>query len=584
MTGPFRRMEVSNPGFLNTLLRHDRARESTADDDDYSKLPSAKRRIRRVFRSYSTGPRTLPAFLWGCLAALLLIALSLLFGRLIVNTVLRSTGAVGVRLSATERLRLLPTEGIRAQKAAPRAAALADVDMMLYRPDDAMPGVGDHSARYSRVRKSIDDALPDDDARTSSRIRELSHYHFDAFPMDDPHTDAEVYDIYSCPAQPPRGYPYQWNLLKILDNWNPDDTMPRPTIYNGLCVFDYQRDYDKAMNYRDRDLPYVVVNDPSVQRTAERWAHPGYMRELLGDRRYGVEYTRNNHFMYGNPSHTRRRRGGKDPQPAERDENWYGTTTHMEMTYTDWLNHANAPEPELTAEKPRWYFRLIGCGKFRGDVCRNDGDVGAEYLLDELPFFQPKEGLYLVDPTKQAGIHCRFGMKGLIAENHWDAGRNSIVLLGGTRRYILASLDMCDRLALYPKGHPSGRHSAVDWSNPDLAKFPEFANARANEVVLQPGQLLYLPGKTADQVLLGYCGCCVVGLLSHARVYTSQRHGFITSSVSKPMCNATLAVAIHPTIPHPCTSVGGSRTNMVDSLPCSVERGETNRTATLPIF
>jgi hypothetical protein len=63
------------------------------------------------------------------------------------------------------------------------------------------------------------------------------------------------------------------------------------------------------------------------------------------------------------------------------------------------------------------------------------------------------------------------------------------------RRYILASLDMCDRLALYPKGHPSARHSAVDWSKPDLDSFPEFSQARANEVVLQPGELLYLPGK-----------------------------------------------------------------------------------------
>jgi hypothetical protein len=44
-------------------------------------------------------------------------------------------------------------------------------------------------------------------------------------------------------------------------------------------------------------------------------------------------------------------------------------------------------------------------------VCRH-GDYGSEYLLDELPFFQPKEGLYLVEPEKQAGIHCRFGMKG----------------------------------------------------------------------------------------------------------------------------------------------------------------------------
>jgi ribosomal protein L16 Arg81 hydroxylase len=84
-------------------------------------------------------------------------------------------------------------------------------------------------------------------------------------------------------------------------------------------------------------------------------------------------------------------------------------------------------------------------------------------------------------------------MTGVIAENHYDASRNAIALLGGSRRYILTHPDQCDKLALYPMGHPSARHSAVDWSDPDLNKFPEFADAKVNEVVLSAGQVLYLP-------------------------------------------------------------------------------------------
>jgi ribosomal protein L16 Arg81 hydroxylase len=90
-------------------------------------------------------------------------------------------------------------------------------------------------------------------------------------------------------------------------------------------------------------------------------------------------------------------------------------------------------------------------------------------------------------------IHCRFGMKGVIAENHFDGSRNSIVVLGGSRRYILSHPNQCEKLALYPKGHPSARHSAVDWSDPDYEQFPDFADALVNEVVLVPGQVLYLP-------------------------------------------------------------------------------------------
>lgn len=84
-------------------------------------------------------------------------------------------------------------------------------------------------------------------------------------------------------------------------------------------------------------------------------------------------------------------------------------------------------------------------------------------------------------------------MKGVIAENHFDGSRNAVAVLRGSRRYILSHPNQCDRLALYPKGHPSARHSAVDWSDVKLDDYPRFADARVNEVVLTPGQVLYLP-------------------------------------------------------------------------------------------
>jgi len=48
-------------------------------------------------------------------------------------------------------------------------------------------------------------------------------------------------------------------------------------------------------------------------------------------------------------------------------------------------------------------------------------------------------------------------------------------------------------MSLLPREDPSGRHSAVDWSDPDLVKFPRFPETMVNEVVLQPGDSLYLP-------------------------------------------------------------------------------------------
>jgi hypothetical protein len=190
--------------------------------------------------------------------------------------------------------------------------------------------------------------------------------------------------------------------------------------------------------------------------------------------------------MYYVPVSKTRRKNKQVP------DNWKEPTKLLRISYKEWLDHANVTDDSLLGpDNPHWYYRLIGCG-----LMGNDGscDRGAsEYLYDELPFFQPKESLYIVEPQEQKGIHCRFGMKGVIAENHFDGSRNSIVVLGGSRRYILAHPKECPNLHLYAKGHPSARHSAVDWSQPDLQAFPLFAQAKGNEVVLQPGQVLYLP-------------------------------------------------------------------------------------------
>jgi hypothetical protein len=102
---------------------------------------------------------------------------------------------------------------------------------------------------------------------------------------------------------------------------------------------------------------------------------------------------------------------------------------------------------------------------------------------EEAPFF-------IIDDTQQRGVHCRFGMVGTIAENHYDGSRNFITMQRGRRRYILAPPSECANMALLTEG-PSSRHSEVDWSDPQ--QHGALANALALEVVLEPGDALYLP-------------------------------------------------------------------------------------------
>lgn len=46
---------------------------------------------------------------------------------------------------------------------------------------------------------------------------------------------------------------------------------------------------------------------------------------------------------------------------------------------------------------------------------------------------------------------------------------------------------------LYPRLSPNYRQSQVDFEHPDLSAFPEFKLVNSYEVVLEEGDLLYLP-------------------------------------------------------------------------------------------
>ncbi|CAM9397376.1 unnamed protein product [Ectocarpus sp. 8 AP-2014] len=114
-------------------------------------------------------------------------------------------------------------------------------------------------------------------------------------------------------------------------------------------------------------------------------------------------------------------------------------------------------------------------------------------------FQKPENGkgnIFLVDPRGQRGIHCRFGMPGVIAEAHFDGSRNMVAMVSGVRRWIMAHPNQCESMYLLPKAHPSGRHSDVDWSNPDLDKFPDFPKASEGlrALLAEPSiQVLYVP-------------------------------------------------------------------------------------------
>lgn len=109
-------------------------------------------------------------------------------------------------------------------------------------------------------------------------------------------------------------------------------------------------------------------------------------------------------------------------------------------------------------KKLNWYY-----WRLNAFVEQTEEEGPDKLVFDDMPFFDPRKEeeseFYLVDPTDQRGINCRFGMRGVIAESHCDLSRNMLALLEGERRYIIGHPGQCDNLYLYPRGHPSGRHA-----------------------------------------------------------------------------------------------------------------------------
>ena len=92
------------------------------------------------------------------------------------------------------------------------------------------------------------------------------------------------------------------------------------------------------------------------------------------------------------------------------------------------------------------------------------------------------------------GIQCRFGMRGVIAESHYDSGRNMVAMFKGAKRYILNPPEACPYLGIISNTkHPSYRHSKLDWSDIEQAKEYNFGQARAIDTVLRKGEILYIP-------------------------------------------------------------------------------------------
>jgi len=270
-------------------------------------------------------------------------------------------------------------------------------------------------------------------------------------------------------------------------------TVPTPFVET-LAVFNFSDPEERALaeEYRDAELPFKIFAVPNVETVRRKWTDPYLVDSMTGHVQFKVEQSRNNHFMYW------QHKAGA----SSLYKDWQAPTKIVTgVSFSEWLNWAHAADAEETGPEVPHHYLMLGTPPLAALNKRRLGARGglnkarsSHFVTNDLEIFTPdQENFFVTNTAANKGIQCRFGMRGVIAEAHYDGGRNMVAMLKGAKRYILAPPSSCSHLTIIPdRRHPSFRHSTTDWSKPTEAD-EQLLRARAIDTVVREGEILYIP-------------------------------------------------------------------------------------------
>eukprot|EP00039_Didymoeca_costata_P001135 m.50059 g.50059 ORF g.50059 m.50059 type:complete len:643 (-) comp10645_c0_seq1:233-2161(-) len=267
-------------------------------------------------------------------------------------------------------------------------------------------------------------------------------------------------------------YPKLQNLTFFLNRWPPDDpNVPDvPGIEKGtLEKLDFQNPKEKrrATVLRLHEVPFLLYNVPEINRVHKLWTD-AYLSSRIGTQDVRVMVSNSNHFPYYNGRLARRNKHYKPP--------W----TIKKMPFAAFLKMRNELE-NLPVKGQHVYYKV--------DTSRGHNS----WIEQDIPIFSKKENFFVPHTDGHEGVHCRLGTRGVISEPHFDGGRNFITMIQGAKRYILLPPEECLNMYMYREPHPEARHAKFDWSEFNISDWPDMKKAKAIEVIIRAGEVLYLP-------------------------------------------------------------------------------------------
>lgn len=205
-------------------------------------------------------------------------------------------------------------------------------------------------------------------------------------------------------TRPISTYPVYDTLLNHLTAWNPDNPDPPSLFRETLQHFNFSDPVQReiALSFREAELPFKLYDVPNVNEVVKKWSNEYLASVLERDTAINTLTSKNNHFQYWK----KQKEGGKAGS-TKLDR----PTGSVKMPFKEWLAIVQAADRDkLAADQPHYYFR-----KNNPADEKQKSFVGRDLSI----FSTSEDNFFISDVSKNKGIQCRFGMRGIIAESHW---------------------------------------------------------------------------------------------------------------------------------------------------------------------
>ncbi|KAI0564457.1 Cupin-like protein [Gracilaria domingensis] len=205
-------------------------------------------------------------------------------------------------------------------------------------------------------------------------------------------------------------------------------------------------DLEQFARFFKKDKPVVIRRHALSWPCMQKWCDPTYLGNLYGHRTVPVEYT----------------------SSTGRMEEKFSSIAEV-ITFMTQKTDTEYQEEVYMAQHPILNY----VPTLREDV-------------------KTPEYLKVVDKTKADLVNMWMGSSGTGTKLHFDSADNILVQLVGSKQLVLIEPDQSHLLY---QATLKDNISPVDITEPDLARFPRFAEVRGTTIKLEPGDAVYIPAQ-----------------------------------------------------------------------------------------